>query len=257
MITKNDYKTTALVFLGFFLLIIIGNLVLASSFDFPDILRKSADERFALFQANQGTIVLAYYLMSVTSILQIYMAVAMYQLTKKGRLVDLFTVTSGVLSGIFQMLGFFRWVILIPMLSNAYTSNEINSETIFFLEKFANTYFGMTIGEHLGTLFTGLWLIGLGAVLVQNKAFDKKLAWLGLIAGIALCIQSYESVNANALSFLADISIALWALYVVWALIMSITLFQKKDETSPQTVHWGVWLVGVVLYLANVIPSFL
>jgi len=82
------------------------------------------------------------------------MAVAIYQLTKKNRLLDLFAVTSGVLSGIFQMLGFFRWVILIPMLSNAYNAREIDSETIFFLEKFANTYMGMTVGEHLGSLFT-------------------------------------------------------------------------------------------------------
>ena len=159
--------------------------------------------------------------------------------------------------GVFQVLGFFRWVILIPMLSNAYKTQEISSEIIFFLEKFANTYMGMTVGEHLGSLFTGLWLIFLGIILVKNSAVDKKLSWLGLISGIALSIQSYESVNASTLSFLGDISIALWALYVVWALIMAIQLFQKKDETSPQPVHWGVWLLGVVLYLANVIPSLL
>ena len=257
MSAKTDYKVTAAVFMGFFLLIIVGNLTLASSFDFPDILRKSPDERFTLFQANQGIIVLAYYIMSMTSILQVYMAVAMYQITKKGRMLDLFAVTTGILSGVFQMLGFFRWVILIPMLSNAYNAKEIEPEIVFFLEKFANTYMGMTVGEHLGSLFTGLWLIALGVILVQNKAFDKKLSWLGLISGVALFIQSYESVNASALSFLGEISIALWALYVVWALIMSIMLFQKKDETSPQKVHWGVWLFGVVLYLANVIPSFL
>lgn len=257
MNTRTDYKTTALVFLGFFLLIIVGNLMLANSFDFPDILRRSAEERFALFQSNQGMIVLAYYMMSVTSILQVYMAVAMYQITKKGSLLDLFAVTSGVLSGIFQMLGFFRWVILIPMLSSAYTAQEIDSQTIFFLEKFANTYFGMTVGEHLGTLFTGLWLIALGVVLAQNNAFDKKLSWLGLVSGVALFIQSYESVNVSALGFLGEISIALWALYVVWTLVMSIMLFQKKDETNFQSVHWGVWLLGVILYLANVIPSFL
>lgn len=257
MNAKSEYKTTAVIFFAFFLLIVIGNLLLASAFDFPDILRQNPAERFTLFRNNQGTIVSAYYMMSMTSVLQVFMAVAMYQLTKKGRLVDLFALTAGVLSGIFQMLGFFRWVVLIPMLSTAYASNEIPSDTIFFLEKFANTYFGMTVGEHLGSLFTGLWLVALGIVLLKNNAFDKKLAWLGLVSGIALSIQSYESVASESLAFLADISIALWALYVVWALIVSIMLFQKKDETSPQTVHWGIWLLGLALYLANVIPSFL
>ncbi|WP_129674685.1 DUF4386 domain-containing protein [Candidatus Chloroploca sp. Khr17] len=257
MTTKTDYKVTASIFMAFFLLIVVGNLMLASSFNFPDILRESPEARFTLFQNNQGTIIPTYYIMGFTSILQIFMAVAMYHLTKKGRMLDLFALTAGVLSGVFQVLGFFRWVILIPMLSSAYAASEVSSEVIFFLEKFANTYFGMTVGEHLGSLFTGLWLIMLGGILVQNNTFDKKLAWLGLISGVALSMQSYESVNASALSFLGDIAIALWALYVVWALIVAIMLFQKEDETSLQPVHWGVWLLGVVLYLANVIPSLL
>ncbi len=155
MIAKSDYKTTAVIFLGFFLLIVIGNLLLASAFDFPDILRQSPTERFTLFQANQGTLIPAYYRMSMTSLLQVFMVAAMYHLTKKGRLVDIFAFTAGVLSGTFQMLGFFRWVVLIPMLSRAYVAQEVSSETIFFLEKFANTYLGMTVGEHMGRFSRG------------------------------------------------------------------------------------------------------
>jgi hypothetical protein len=73
MTTKTDYKVTAALFLAFFALIIVGNLWLASAFDFPDILRQPAAERFARFQANQGAIIPAYYLMGLTSILQIFM----------------------------------------------------------------------------------------------------------------------------------------------------------------------------------------
>jgi hypothetical protein len=52
--TKTDYKVTAALFLAFFALIVIGNLWLAGAFDFPDILRQPAAERFARFQAKQG-----------------------------------------------------------------------------------------------------------------------------------------------------------------------------------------------------------
>jgi hypothetical protein len=257
MTTKTDYRMTAALFLAFFLLIAIGNLWLASAFNFPDILRQPAADRFALFQTNQGAIIPAYYLMGLTSILQIFMAVGMYHLTKQGRLVDLFALTAGVLSGVFQVLGFFRWVILIPMLASAYSSNEISTDVIFFLEKFANTYLGMTVGEHLGTLFTGLWLLALGIVLVKNAAFDKRLAWLGLVAGLVLTVQSYEAVNSAALSFLAELAIALWGLYVVWVFILTIQLFRKQDDTTPQPVTWAVWLLGLVIYLANVVPVLL
>ena len=29
---------------------------------------------------------------------------------------------------------------------------ELPADTVYFLEKFANTYLGITVGEHLGTL---------------------------------------------------------------------------------------------------------
>ena len=83
MITKTDYKITAAIFMVFSRLIVVGNLLLASAFNFPDILRESPTEGFTLFQNNQGTIIPAYYMMGVTSILQILMAVAMYHLMKK------------------------------------------------------------------------------------------------------------------------------------------------------------------------------
>lgn len=57
MTTRTDYRVTALLFLAFVVLIAAGNLWLASAFDFPDILRQPAAERFARFQANQGGII--------------------------------------------------------------------------------------------------------------------------------------------------------------------------------------------------------
>jgi hypothetical protein len=256
MVTKKDYKISAGVFMAFFLLLIAGWLTLTSAFEFPDILRKSAIERFTLFQKNKEIIVPAYYIMSLTSILQVYMAVSMYHLTKEGKFIDIIAVTSGILSGTFQILGFFRWVILIPMLSDALKSKEVSSDIIFFLEKFANTYLGMTVGEHLGSFFTGLWVISLGIILIKNTSFDGRLSALGLVSGIAVLAQSFETVSSS-FSFLGEITAPIWGLYLVWVFIMSITLFNKKDETSKTNVHWGTWLLGITIYIAIVVPSFM
>lgn len=255
MITKKDYKVTGILFILFFVLIIVGNTVLAISFNFPDILRESAADRFTLFRENQGTIVPAYYAMGLTSIIQIFMAVMMYQLTKTGKAIHLAALVAGITSGIFQILGFFRWVILIPMLSDAVASQEIALETIFFLEKFANSYMGMTVGEHLGTSFTGLWLILLGVSFLKNKTYDVKLVWLGLISGVALLIQSFEAVTGNG--FLEYIALIVWGLYVVWVFIMSVMMFTRKNETDLQKVPLVLWIVGMIIYLVNVIPSLM
>lgn len=250
------YKTTAAVFLGFFILLLTGWFVLMGSFDFPEILRKSAVERFALFEKNQSIIVPAYYVMSITAILQVYMAVMMYQLTRKGHMIDLVALISGVLAGIFQILGFFRWVILIPMLSTSLNSKEISPEVIFFLEKFANTYFGMTVGEHLGTFFLALWLISIGVIMMKSASFNIKLSILGVVSGVALLIASYENIS-GVFSFLGTFTAGLWGFYLVWVLIMAITLFLTKEKDLAPKIHWSVWLLGAIFYLANAVPPLL
>lgn len=256
MITKREYKVTGAVFFSFILLLMVGWFVLMGFFEFPDILRKSPIERFNLFQKNQGVIVPAYYVMSITAILQVYMAVAMYHLTKKGRMLDLVALTSGILAGIFQVLGFFRWVILIPMLSSSLNSKEVSLDVVFFLEKFANTYLGMTVGEHLGTFFLAIWLLALCSAMMKTDVIDRKLSALGVVSGVAMLIASYENISSS-FSFIGELIAALWGLYLVWVLIMSIAMFRKKDESTVAKVHWTVWLMGVVFYLANVIPSFM
>lgn len=92
-------------------------------------------------------------------------------------------------------------------------------------------------------------------MLLKHAAFDRKLAGLGLTAGVVLIVQSFEAVNSAALSVLADLSIALWALYVVWALILGIQLLRTQDDTTARPVPGGVWLLALVLYLANVVPA--
>jgi hypothetical protein len=84
MITQKDFKATSILFMLFFIFIIAGNLMLASTFNFPDILRESAVDRFSLFRQNEGAIVPWYYVMGLTSIIQIFMAVAMFHLTRSG-----------------------------------------------------------------------------------------------------------------------------------------------------------------------------
>jgi len=253
MSTKIDFKATSIVFFVFFLLMAVCNTILGIYFNFPDILREPAVERFQLFHENQNVIIPTYYLFGFSAILQVFMAVMMFHLTRSGRLLDLAALTAGVVGGVFQILGFFRWVVLIPMLSDQYRSGEVSNELIFFLEKYSNTYFGMTVGEHLGSLFVALWLLLLGLALLKHKGYDKKLAVFGAISGLALMIQCFDVVIRSA--FLSSITVPVFALSVLWVFIMSIMLFRKNEASESMRVPLWLWLLGLAIYLANVIPT--
>jgi hypothetical protein len=255
MSSKQEYRSTATLFFFFFLLLAGCNIVLGIYFNFPDILRESAVDRFNLFYENQGVIIPTYYLFAVSSILQLFMAVMMFHLTRSGSMLDLVAVTAGVLSGVFQILGFYRWVVLIPMLSDASRNGEASSELIYFLEKYSNTYFGMTVGEHLGSLFTGLWLLLLGITLLKHQGYDKKLSVFGMIAGSALMIQCFDVVVRS--EFLSSITVPVFGLQALWVFIMAFMLLRMHNATQTVKVPLWLWTVGIIIYLSNVIPAVL
>ena len=140
-------------------------------FQFPDILREPSSVRFELFLENQNIIVPTYYLLALTGISQIIISVLLFQLfQKKSTLVTLGAVF-GVLTGLFQTLGFIRWSFVIPYFANLSTSSP---ELIGILEGAFNSYAGIAIGEHLGFLMQGLWTIFLG-ITISTFAHKKPL----------------------------------------------------------------------------------
>ncbi len=255
MSSKHEYRATSVVFFTFFLLLAGCNIVLGIYFNFPDILRESAVDRFNLFHENQAVIIPTYYLFGFSSILQLFMAVMMFHLTRRGSMLDLAAVTAGVVSGVFQILGFFRWVVLIPMLSDASHNGEASSELIYFLEKYSNTYLGMTVGEHLGSLFTGLWLLLLGTAILKHQGYDRKLSVLGMIAGSALMIQCFDVVVRS--EFLSYITVPVFGLQALWVFIMAFMLLRMHNATQRVKVPLWLWMVGIIIYLTNVIPAML
>jgi len=245
-----ESRWSAGVFLAFFVSLMVGWLTLMSVFDFPDILRAAPEARFTLFQAREAIIVPAYYALALSSALQLFMAVAMYRLVGKSGLLDLSALAAGVAGGIFQMLGFFRWVILIPALSRALAAGEMPADTVFAFERFANTYLGMTVGEHLGSLLVGLWMLCLGVRLVREAHWGKALAWLALASALALLLTSLENLGPG-FAWIGVLTAALWGLYLTWVLLMAVAFLSRR---APGT---GWWIFGGLFYLGNVLPSFL
>jgi hypothetical protein len=245
-----ESRWSSAIFLACVVSVTAGFLILSAVFQFPDILRASPQDRFGLFQSQQALVVPAYYLMSLSAVFQVFMAVALYRLVGKGGLLDLAALTAGVLAGVFQILGFFRWIILMPMFSDAVQTQSMPTDLVFALEKFANTYFGMTVGEHLGTLFLAGWVVLAAIRLLRDGTWGRPLAGLGLVSGLALLLASLETLGPG-FAWLGALTAVNWGFYLVWATLMAVAFVSKK------ALHWGWWLFGLAFYASNVIPSLL
>ena len=189
-INNKSHKITGSLFLLYFAISMACYFILAAVFQFPDILRVDGTTRFNLFQANQSIIVPTYYFWALTGFLQILMSSMLYSLIERKDALSLTAMVMGILSGVFQLIGFIRWVVFIPLLSSAYQTGEISAELTFFFEKIANGYLGMSLGEHMGNLFLAFWIFLASLSLYRSTVVHKSLARMGGIIGLLFMVSS-------------------------------------------------------------------
>jgi hypothetical protein len=255
-ITMTDRRATAGIFAAYFVVFMTAFFVLGGLFEFPDILREEASYRFSLFQSTQGGIVIAYYAMVVSSVLQVFMAVSLFTVLSGSRTLNLLGLASGIAAGVFQVLGYARWVTVIPVLSDTLNAGSLPADTVFALERMLNSYLGMGIGEHLGTLFLALWL-PFAAIAAKGTSFiPRGVRTLMLASGWALTLVAMEALG-GVFAPIGVFTVALWGVFYAFILVFVTALVKPLRGQETASVHWGVWLFAGVFWLGNVIPSFI
>ena len=214
-----------------------GFLILADQFSFPEILRAPSHERLALFRQNQGLIVPAYYMMGLSGLTQIMLAVMFHQsFARAGSTLLVAALVAGVLGGAFQMMGFMRWPIAVPYLAEqmaAAPSDEVRS-VVALLEGLLNRYAGMVVGEHLGFLGQGVWTVLISAAMLRGPLFAWPYGVVGLVLGGLILTSSLEQLGGpfEAIGFLSAPASAAW---LGWLLMCGVSLARTQaDGVGPK-----------------------
>ena len=252
----TDRRTSAGIFSMYFVLFMAAFFVLGALFEFPGILREEPAYRFGLFEANRAGIVGAYYVMVFTSVLQIFMAVSLYRVLTDGGTMGLFGMVSGIAAGIFQVLGYIRWVVLVPALADTLNAGIQAPAEVFATESLINAYLGMGIGEHLGTLFLAAWLIFSSIAARKTVYLPRGVRMMMAASGWLLVPVALEALG-GAFSFIGIFSVALWGVFYTFIVVFVVALLQRSKDGVSARIHWGIWLAAFAFWLANVVPAFL
>lgn len=231
-----------------------GFLILAGEFAFPGILRASSQERLALFSAHQGLIVPAYYMMALSGVTQILLAILFHQsFARPGSTLLLTALAAGVLAGAFQAMGFLRWPIVVPFLAERMagaTSNEAR-DVVGLLEGVLNRYAGMTIGEHLGFLAQGTWTTLIGIAMLRGPLFAWTYGVVGIVLGVSLFTGAFEQLGGS-FAQLGMISAPISAAWLGWLVMCGISLARTHSDGRGPRFSWAslIGLVGLMGGLA-------
>lgn len=196
----NPYIGMILVFVP--ILIQIPYTVLIMNFQYPDILRQPTEMILAEFHKGGSSLVWTWWFFGISGLPLVFAYLHLYQNTKmKSPLVSITAVIFGIVSLFFQLIGLLRWVFVVPILSNLYfdpQSSEIMKQAVLINFQTTHNLFGVLIGEHLGQLFTIVWIFLVSLVIPEVKEITfaglvGSLCWLGWMMTLGIQIWKRSS----------------------------------------------------------------
>src|SRR5215218_6859256 len=157
--------------------------LLATRFDYPDILRRPTADVLTKFRAGGAPLVLTWWAFALTAVLMVPLVVVLsHAIADADPTLLAVATTIGVLAALVQFLGLIRWPLLVPYLARTAAdpnATEARREAVDVVFQAFNRYLGVAVGEHLGYALTGAWTTLAGIALTQT---DAAPAWTGVPA---------------------------------------------------------------------------
>jgi hypothetical protein len=199
--------------------------LLARSFDYPDILRRSTGEVLERFAAGGSKLILTWWGFAMSAVLLAPTAILVSAILADANPTVLSLATTiGVLAALVQFLGLIRWPFAVPHLArtmNDPASTNTTKEAVDVTFQTLNRYLGVAVGEHLGYMFTGLWTGLVSVAVIQSDLLHPALGVIGLVLAPLFLVGSMEFVGrfeAKGWSFagtLVPVACIGWSLWLL------------------------------------------
>jgi len=204
--------------------------VLSSTFDWPDILREPPDVVLPAFVAGGTSLVWTWFATAWTyAILLVPILLLPAVLGRRGDPMLRAATYVGATSVVLALIGFLRWVFVVPPLAESYVSgNAVTRAAVDAAWTAQHQFGGALLGEHLGQLLAVAWSITVSVIILRSRVLPRWLGAAGLVVS-ALYLTNQGDILATAIPG-----------FPVWDLGGLI------GSTS-----WGLWVaaLGVVLLL--------
>ena len=208
----------------------------SSTFDWPDILREPAEVVLPAFAAGGTSLVWTWFATAWTyAVLLVPILLLPAVLGRREDPVLHAATLVGAISVVLSLIGFLRWVFVVPPLAESYVTGDAATRTAVEAAWTAQHQFGgALLGEHLGQLLVIGWSVTVSGIILRSHVLPR---WLG-VSGLA--VSGVYLLNQGDVLATAVPGFPVWDLAGLLG-----------------STGWGLWVaaLGVVLLTRPVRPE--
>ncbi|MDF2742572.1 MAG: hypothetical protein K0S88_3942 [Actinomycetia bacterium] len=227
----------------------VAATVLSSTFEWPDILREPPSVVLPAFVAGGASLVWTWFAVAWTyAILLVPILLLPAALGRREDPVLRAAAFVGAASVLLSLIGFLRWVFVVPPLAATYVAGDPTTQAAVAAAWTAQHQFGgALLGEHLGQLLAIGWSITISLLILRTGILWRWVGWLGLAASF-LYLTGQGDILATAIP-----SFPVWdlggllgsTLWGLWVLALGVAVLRAPirrpttdpADTNPSTQH--------------------
>jgi hypothetical protein len=148
----------------------------------------------------------------------------------------------GATSVVLSLIGFLRWVFVVPPLADSYVSGDAISRTAIDAAWTAQHQFGgALLGEHLGQLLAVAWSVAISVAILRTRVLPGWLGVAGLVVS-ALYLTNQGDILATAVP-----GFPVWELggfigstgWGLWVAALGVVILLRPARSGSATVDGG------------------
>jgi Domain of unknown function (DUF4386) len=236
-------RATGGLFLGGAVAFAAAATVLSSTFDWPDILREPAAVVLPAFTAGGPGLVWTWFATAWTyAVLAVPILLLPAVLGRREDPVLRAATSIGAASVLLSLIGFLRWVFVVPPLADSYGTGDPTIRAAVDAAWTAQHQFGgALLGEHLGQLLVIGWSATLSVIILRTQVLPR---WLG---ATGLAVSAIYLLNQGDILATALPGFPIWDLagllgstgWGLWIAALGATLLRRSAH-NPTPAHASV-----------------
>ena len=146
----------------------------------------------------------------------------------------------GAASVLLSLIGFLRWVFVVPPLAHAYVTGDASARSAIAAAWTAQHQFGgALLGEHLGQLLVIGWSVTVSLLILRTRMLPVWVGWAGLLAG-GFYLLNQGDVLATAVpgfpvwDLAGLVGSSLWG---AWIIALGIAVLRRRIPDRVGTAH--------------------